>query len=113
MHDAVCIVRSHVDRAVDDEAGTVRVVLRLGKLVAVDIDFKKRGSRDLFEKQPVRIDQELVFGPRDAQREMRAEHIGPAEGRGDAECSRKLAARFPFRRADTARRTGRPYTRDG
>ena len=94
--DAARVRARSVDRAVDDEAGLVRLVaLRLYR-VAIEVDLHEVGCSDLVEAQAVRVDEEMVVAAGNARADVRVDQLRPAEMVGDAVRGGELHAQVPF-----------------
>ena len=96
-----------VDRRMDGEAGRVDAVFALAELVAVKIDLHQARRRDFLEHQPVRVDQEVMVGARQACRDMREDEIVPVEHRHQPIAGGEVDAELPFRVADRGTDVGR------
>jgi len=96
----VQVAACHVDRAVDDEAGPVHPVGRLVEDIPVHVDLDEARRRDLLVQESVRVDQELVFGAWNAQRDVIVDEIRPAMLRDQPVGGRELDARLPLLLAD-------------
>jgi hypothetical protein len=68
MHHCMRVLARHVDRRMDGEAGRVGDERRRLDRVAVHPDLDQRRGGDLLEHQIVRIEQEMVLGPRNSRR---------------------------------------------
>src|SRR5262249_18318421 len=67
-------------RAVDDEAGRVRLVsAAVADDVPLQVDLDEAGRGDLVEPQAERVDQEVVAGPGDPRGDVGVHEAVPAE----------------------------------
>ena len=100
MQHTVHILARRVNGAMNRETGRVDVIRAVEDLLAPQIHFHHAGGRDFAEHQSVRIDQEMMFRPRDAGRNVRENQVVPAEHRHQAVAGREVNPLLPFRRAD-------------
>ena len=96
VHDAVGVFAVFVDGAVDDEAGRVEGVVAGLDEVAVKVDFDQAGGGHFVVAEAVGVDQEVVVGSGDAQRDVAVDEFAPAEGVEDSVGGGELLAQFPF-----------------
>ncbi|MNS26248.1 hypothetical protein D3C72_581650 [compost metagenome] len=73
------ILAGSMDGAVDDETGRVDRVRRRFHWPALQVDLHQAGGRDLIEQQAVRVDQEVVLRPRQAQGNMGEDQVAHTE----------------------------------
>jgi hypothetical protein len=69
-------------------------------LLHCGVDLHQRRRGDLVEHQPVRVDQEVVLGTRDARADVREDQVAPAVGGDEAVAGGKVDPQLPFLGAD-------------
>src|ERR1019366_10496439 len=80
--DAGGVLPGRVDRAVDDEAGRVRLVsAAVADDVPVQVDLDEAGRGDLVEPQAEGVDQEVVLRPGNPRGDVGVHEVVPAEQR--------------------------------
>src|SRR5436309_12909163 len=97
MQDALRVLASRVDRAVNVEAGRIDIVWTVLDLPPIEVDLDQTGRRDLFEEFSIGIDEEVVFRPGDADRDVREDQVVPTVQRDQAITGGQIDARLPLR----------------
>lgn len=95
VHDAIDIRARHVSAAVDIEAGHVEMLL-VADDVAVEVHLDQARSGNLVEQVAVTIDEEGIFFPGNARRQVRINEIGHPQVIQDVVKRRQITALLPF-----------------
>src|SRR5262245_59811813 len=96
VDDAIDVVASGMDRAVNDEPGFVHGSVWLLDEIAVEIDLDEVRSGHLLEQQPETVEQEMTWLARNARRNVGVDQIGPAEMLDQPVARGEIDALLPF-----------------
>ncbi|MCY1304123.1 hypothetical protein D9M70_538680 [compost metagenome] len=90
------IVPACVNRAMNDEAGRVDLVWRRIDGLSCQVDLNQAGCGDLVEHEPVWVDQEMMFRPRQTHRNVGKGQICHAEVSDEPVAGCQLFSQHPF-----------------
>src|SRR5262245_49491524 len=96
VDDAIDVVASAVDCAVNDEPGLVHGSVRLLDEIAIEIDLDEVRGRHLLEQQAETVEQEMTGLARNARRNVGVDQIGPTEMLHQAVARGEIDALLPF-----------------
>src|SRR5215510_6830735 len=96
VDDAIDVVASAMDRAVNDEPGFVHGSVWLLDEIAVEIDLDEVRSGHLLEQQPETVEQEPTGLARNARRNVGVDQVGPAEMLDQPVARGEIDALLPF-----------------
>src|SRR5690349_22308669 len=77
MDHAAGVVTVHVQSGVDREAGGIHWKRRVDDLVSFDVDLNETRRGDFLEHESIWIDQEVMFRPGYASRDVGEDHVVP------------------------------------
>ena len=86
--------------AVNRETSRVYGKGRFAQFVATLVDFDQAGRGDFIKHQAIRVDQKVMFWPRNARADVGEHQVAPAVGGDQAVTGGQVNAELPFFRAD-------------